>query len=68
MANAAGANNLVSDSVVLEFQTARGVSRGRDSNSGIGLRGRYEVQILEDYGKPPDMHSTARSIAALLPS
>jgi Domain of Unknown Function (DUF1080) len=28
------------------------------SNSGIGLRGRYEVQIASDYGKPPGMHGT----------
>ena len=27
------------------------------SNSGIYLRGRYELQVLDDYGKPPDKHS-----------
>ena len=26
------------------------------SNSGIGLRGRYEVQIQDDYGKPIESH------------
>jgi len=26
------------------------------SNSGIYLRGRYEVQIQDDYGKPPESH------------
>jgi len=26
------------------------------SNSGIGLRGRYEVQIQDDYGKPVESH------------
>ena len=26
------------------------------SNSGIGLRGRYEVQILDDFGKPANSH------------
>ena len=29
------------------------------SNSGIGLRGRYEIQILDDYGKPPQTHGAA---------
>jgi hypothetical protein len=27
------------------------------SNSGIYLRGRYELQVLDDYGKPPEAHS-----------
>ena len=26
------------------------------SNSGIYLRGRYELQVLDDAGKPPDVH------------
>ena len=26
------------------------------SNSGIYLRGRYEMQVLDDYGKPPEKH------------
>jgi hypothetical protein len=29
------------------------------SNSGIGLRGRYEIQILDDYGKEPNTHGAA---------
>lgn len=30
-----------------------------DGNSGVGLQGRYEVQILDSYGKPPDDTSCA---------
>lgn len=26
----------------------------RNGNAGIGLRGRYELQLFDDYGKPPD--------------
>ena len=26
------------------------------SNSGIYLRGRYEMQVLDDYGTPPEKH------------
>jgi hypothetical protein len=38
------------------------------SNSGIGLRGRYEVQILEDYGRPLDRHSNAALYSRIVPT
>jgi len=38
------------------------------SNSGIGLRGRYEIQILEDYGQPPNTHSSAALYSRVAPS
>lgn len=38
------------------------------SNSGIGLRGRYEIQILEDYGKPPNTHSSAALYSRVAPT
>ncbi|HWC97612.1 MAG TPA: DUF1080 domain-containing protein [Candidatus Sulfopaludibacter sp.] len=38
------------------------------SNSGIGLRGRYEVQILEDYGKPVNTHGAAALYSRVAPS
>jgi hypothetical protein len=38
------------------------------SNSGIGLRGRYEIQILEDYGKPPQTHGAAALYSRIAPS
>lgn len=38
------------------------------SNSGIGLRGRYEVQIASDYGKPPGMHGTGALYTRILPA
>src|SRR5579872_1235902 len=46
MANAAGANNLVSDQTFWNFKLHVEYRVGKGSNSGIGLRGRYEVQIL----------------------
>jgi len=39
-----------------------------NSNSGIGLRGRYEIQILEDYGKPPQSHGAAALYSRVAPS
>ena len=38
------------------------------SNSGIGLRGRYEIQILEDFGKPPNTHGAAALYSRVPPS
>jgi len=37
------------------------------SNSGIGLRGRYEIQILEDYGRPPNVHSAGALYSRIAP-
>lgn len=38
------------------------------SNSGIGLRGRYEIQILADYGIPPNAHSAGALYSRIAPS
>jgi hypothetical protein len=38
------------------------------SNSGIGLRGRYEIQILDDFGKPPGTHGAAALYSRVAPS
>ncbi len=37
------------------------------SNSGVGLRGRYEVQILDDFGKPPGLHGTGALYTRIVP-
>jgi hypothetical protein len=39
-----------------------------NSNSGIGLRGRYEIQILEDYGRPPNTHGSGALYSRVAPS
>ena len=54
--NAGGANNLVSDRRFWNFILHAEYRVGQGSNGGIGLRGRYEVQILEDFGKPASDH------------
>lgn len=41
---------------------------GEKSNSGIGLRGRYEVQIMDDYERPIDGHSTGSIYSRVLPA
>jgi hypothetical protein len=37
------------------------------SNSGVGLRGRYEVQIIDDFGRPPGMHGTGALYTRIVP-
>lgn len=46
----------------LEFRVAQG------SNSGIGLRGRYEVQIFGDHGQPPSLHGNGALYSRIVPA
>ncbi|MBI4890537.1 MAG: DUF1080 domain-containing protein, partial [Acidobacteria bacterium] len=48
--------------VRVEYRYAKG------SNSGIGLRGRYEVQIADNYGQPPDAHGNGALYSRIVPS
>jgi hypothetical protein len=68
MTNVAAANNLISDQAFWNFKLHIEYRVGEHSNSGIGLRGRYEVQILEDYGKPPDSHSNGALYSRITPA
>jgi hypothetical protein len=68
MANVADANNLISEQTFWNFKLHVEFRLGKGSNSGIGLRGRYEVQILEDHGKPPNSHSNGALYSRIAPS
>jgi hypothetical protein len=68
MANVAGANNLESDQSFWNFKLHAEYRVGKQSNSGIGLRGRYEIQILEDYGRPPNKHSNGALYSRAAPA
>ena len=46
----------------LEFRVAH------HSNSGVGLRGRYEVQIYGDRGEPPSKHSNGALYSRIAPA
>ena len=37
------------------------------SNSGVGLRGRYEVQIYDDYDEPPTRHGNGALYSRIVP-
>ena len=64
LSNVAGANNLMTNRKFWNFKLHVEFRLGPHSNSGIGLRGRYEVQILDDIGRTPNAHRTVRFIAA----
>jgi hypothetical protein len=68
MGNTPAANNLVSEKKFWNFDLHAEFRVGADTNSGIGLRGRYEVQILDDYGKPPNTHGNGALYSRILPS
>jgi hypothetical protein len=57
MTNEAKANNLVTRHRFNDFKIQCEYKIEEHSNSGIYLRGRYELQVLDDAGKPPDIHS-----------
>jgi len=62
------ATDLVSNDKFWNFELHVEYRTPPHSNSGIGLRGRYEVQILEDYGRPLDRHSNAALYSRIIPT
>ena len=56
MTNEPHANNLVSLHRFEDFKIQCEYKVEKNSNSGIYLRGRYELQVLDDFGKPPEIH------------
>lgn len=53
MVNQKGANNLVSKDRFTDFTLEAEYRLEPGSNSGIYLRGRYEMQVFDDAGQPP---------------
>lgn len=54
MTNTPRANNLVSKERFMNFRLQAEYKLEPGSNSGLYLRGRYELQVFDDYGKPPE--------------
>ncbi len=50
-------NNLVSKQTFKDFKIEAEYAIAAGSNGGIYLRGRYEMQLLDDFGKPADLQS-----------
>ncbi len=63
-----GENSLVSDQKFWNFELHVEFKLGPKTNSGIGLRARYEVQILQDFGRPPGPHGNGAVYGFIAPS
>ncbi len=68
MTNEAKANNLVTRHRFRDFKIHCEYKIEEKSNSGIFLRGRYELQVLDDAGKPPDIHGHMALYSRVKPS
>jgi hypothetical protein len=68
LVNAAASTDLVTERKFTDFQLHAEFRYPAGSNSGIYLRGRYEVQIQDDYGEEPDSHRIGGVYGFLTPS
>ena len=68
MRNAPPTTDIISEQKFWNFEAHIDFRIIANSNSGIGLRGRYEIQILEDYGKPPNSHGAGALYSRVTPS
>jgi hypothetical protein len=68
LVNAAPGNNLLTEQKFDDFQLQAEFRYPKGSNSGIYLRGRYEVQIEDNYGLEPDAHYIGGVYGFLTPS
>ncbi|MBO5906041.1 MAG: DUF1080 domain-containing protein [Kiritimatiellae bacterium] len=66
--NHGGANLMTKRSDFYDFKLEYDVRVPKDSNSGVYLRGRYEIQTIDSYGKPVDCHNMAAYYGRVTPS
>ena len=64
MTNEPKANNLVSKEKFRDFRLDAEYKLSQKGNSGIYLRGRYEMQVLDDFGRTDDREHGHMSIYA----
>jgi hypothetical protein len=68
LANAVPGNDLLTERKFTDFKLRTEFRYPKGSNSGIYLRGRYEVQIEDNYGAEPDSHRIGGVYGFLTPS
>jgi hypothetical protein len=62
------ANNIYTDQKFNDFKLEVEFNVDPKSNSGVYLRGRYEIQVLDGYGRPLDVHSQGALYGFIVPS
>ncbi len=67
LANEAHANNIYSEKKFSDFRLEVEYRVAAKSNSGVYLRGRYEIQVLDDFGEPPESHRNGALYGFLTP-
>ena len=60
--------NLRTDREFMDFNLTLEVRTQKDSNSGIYIRGMYEVQVAETFGKPLDPHNMGALYSRITPT
>jgi hypothetical protein len=68
LVNEPGASDIVSEQKFWNFILRAEYKYSKGSNSGIGLRGRYEIQIYDNYGQPADAHGNGALYSRIAPS
>ena len=61
------ADDLITKDKYWNFELHLEYNVAAHSNSGVGLRGRYEVQIIDDFGRPPGLHGTGALYTRIVP-
>jgi hypothetical protein len=68
LVNTPPSTDLVSDAKFRDFDLHYEYMYPAGSNSGVYLRGRYEIQIQDDFGKAPESHINGAIYGVVAPS
>ncbi len=68
LTNATPGNDLITETTYNDFKLHAEFRYPKGSNSGIYLRGRYEMQIEDNYGDEPESHKVGGIYGFLTPS
>jgi hypothetical protein len=68
MHNQQTGNNIISEQQFKDFMLVMEYQVEPESNSGLYLRGRYELQVLDDAGKPPSLTGNMAVYGRVAPS
>jgi hypothetical protein len=67
LTNSKGCVDLITEQTFQNFKLSLEFKLVENSNSGVYIRGRHEVQVLDDYGKPADSHGMGGLYGFLTP-